>query len=76
DKPPPPRSLIGRSEILLPPFRPSPSLPPPSTTFPGCALLGNTISHRRSYLPATREPAPRSLSLLFPLGCQREEKKR
>ncbi|KAB8117396.1 hypothetical protein EE612_059357, partial [Oryza sativa] len=75
-KPPAPRSLIGRSEILLPPFRPSPSLPPPSTTFPGCALLGNTISHRRSYLPATREPAPRSPSLLFPLGCQTEEKKR
>uniref|UniRef100_A0A0E0ATS7 Uncharacterized protein n=1 Tax=Oryza glumipatula TaxID=40148 RepID=A0A0E0ATS7_9ORYZ len=76
DKPPPPPSLIGRSELLLPPFRPSPSLPLPSTTFPGCALLGNTISHRRSYLPATGELAPHSPSPLFPLDCQTEEKKK
>uniref|UniRef100_A0A0D3F4L7 Uncharacterized protein n=1 Tax=Oryza barthii TaxID=65489 RepID=A0A0D3F4L7_9ORYZ len=73
-QPPPPPSLIAGTELLLPPFRPSLSLPPPSTTLSGCALLGNIISYRRSHLPATGEPVPRSPSSLPPLGSKNHQK--
>uniref|UniRef100_A0A0E0DJP0 Uncharacterized protein n=1 Tax=Oryza meridionalis TaxID=40149 RepID=A0A0E0DJP0_9ORYZ len=57
-KPPLSPPLPAKGELLLSPFRPSPSLFLPTTTLPRCALLGNTFRRRRRRLPTTEAPAP------------------
>uniref|UniRef100_A0A0E0I5C4 Uncharacterized protein n=1 Tax=Oryza nivara TaxID=4536 RepID=A0A0E0I5C4_ORYNI len=51
-------SMPAGAKLLSPPFRPSYSLPLPSSTLPGCAMLGNTLRRRHRGRSTTGAPTP------------------